>query len=91
MLTILNLFVCSLGGYVCVCRMAKMSESETKLMIRTQYVIWFCAFTVSGWSFAFFDEVNVVQLLLGVSIVAQLLLGAGAWRHNAPHYTRRLA
>lgn len=86
-LSLLNLFVCMFGGYVCICRMAKMSASETKLIIRWQYMLWFGLFSASGISWTYDQPATWIQLLMSGSIVTHLLLGLAAWRHGAPAYT----
>lgn len=85
--TILNLLVCLFGGYVCICRMAKMSARATKLTIRWQYMLWFGLFSASGISWTYDEPANFIQLLMSVSIVTHLLLGVAAWRNGAPAYT----
>lgn len=74
-----------------MCRMAKMSHTETKLEIRIQYMIWFCLFTLSGWSFIVGQPATVVQFLMSAAVGAHLMLGLPIWRWRAPDYTRRLA
>lgn len=86
---VLNLIVTSAGGYISLCRLARMSRSSTKLAIRWQYVIWFVALCASGWSFVLFDPADSIQLLLSMSIVAHLALGAPAWANDTPRYARR--
>src|SRR5690349_1285549 len=90
LLILANLAVCSLGGWICLCRMAKMSHSETKLEIRIQYTIWFALFSASSWSFALLGEwVSVIQFLMSCGILTYLAIGVPAWRWEAPEYSKR--
>jgi len=84
-----NLIVCSVGGWISICRMAKMSHSETKLAIRLQYMIWFCLFFLSGWSFLVGESATVVQFLMSCGVFGYLAIGFDVWRWRAPDYTRR--
>lgn len=86
---LLNFIVCTFGGYMTVCRQTMMSAS-TKMNVRLQYMIWFCAFCTSGWSFAFGDPAQIPQLMLSTMMAGAIYLGAAPWRHGAPHYTRRI-
>jgi hypothetical protein len=88
----LNFAVCTIGGFLSMCRMTKMSASATKPSIRWQYVCWFCAFVASGWSFLFDSGPTTSQVVVSLLMVCVLLLGLSAWRgHEAPEYTRRVA
>ena len=89
LVVILNWIVSSVGGYICMCRMSRMSESETKLQIRIQYMIWFSLFTVSGLSFLFGELATPVQLLMSFAVVAHLLIGIPVWRWETPAYTKK--
>lgn len=87
-LVLMNFFVCTTGGWIAMCRMSKMSQSDTKLMIRWQYVLWFCGFAISGWSFLFDNPASAAQLVMSCIMLATLAMGIGAWRNGAPTYTR---
>lgn len=85
----LNFIVCTFGGYVTVCRMTMMSV-HTKLTVRWQYTLWFCAFCASGWSFAFGDPAQIPQLMVSAMMACAIYIGATPWRNGAPDYTRRI-
>ena len=89
LLILANWWACTVGGWICLCRMAKMSHSETKLEIRLQYMIWFSLFAGSGWSFLFGERASPIQLLMSLAILVYLFLGISVWNHRAPPYTRR--
>lgn len=84
-----NWIACALGGWICLCRLSKMSESRTKLAIRWQYVLWFTFFAISGWSFAFGAIPSVVQLMLTATVAAALFLGMPAWFAGLPGYAKK--
>ena len=89
LVVLLNWIVSSVGGYICMCRMSRMSESETKLQIRIQYMIWFCLFTISGWSFLFGEHATPVQFIMSLAVVAHLMIGVPVWRWETPAYTKK--
>lgn len=87
-MVIFNLAMCFAGGYVCICRMAKMSAQTTKPVIRSQYVIWFGIFAASGISWTYGEPANSIQLLMGAGVLAHLLIGLSIWRRGTPEYAR---
>lgn len=89
LLILANLFVCSIGGWLCLCRMTKMNERETKFSIRFQYMLLFCFFSASGWSFVFGDYPTPIQLFQGALIASYILMGVPAWKGGQPSYARR--
>lgn len=89
LLILANFFVCSIGGWLCICRMTKMSYRETKLVIRWQYSLLFSFFAASGWSFLFGDWPTPIQLFQSAVIVSYVFMGVPAWKDGAPEYTRR--
>ena len=84
---VVNLLLCSVGGWVCICRMGMMTLP--KMAVRSQYVILFMLFAASGISWIYGESPTIVQVAMGAAILAHLLLGWGAWRHGAPRYTMR--
>lgn len=90
LLILANWAVCAFGGWICLCRMAKMSASTTKMEIRVQYSIWFALFAGSGWSFLFGEMASPVQLLMSVAVLASLVIGIPVWRSSGgPVYVRQ--
>jgi len=90
LLILANWAICTFGGWICLCRMAKMSASTTKIEIRLQYMIWFALFGASGWSFLFGERATPMQLLMSASVLAHLAIGVAVWRpQEGPLYTRR--
>lgn len=89
LLIVANLLVCSMGGWLCLCRMTKMSERETKLSIRFQYMLLFCFFSASGWSFIFGDQATTIQLFESAVIASYIVMGVPAWKGGQPSYARR--
>lgn len=85
---VMNLFICLIGGWVCVCRMAKMSMG-TKRTIRTQYMLWFSLFVASAISWTYDEPANLTQIAMGLVVLTHLVLGASAWRLGPPAYARR--
>lgn len=89
LLILANLGICLFGGYVCICRMGKMTGSETKPVIRAQYVLWMSLFVLSGISWTYESPANMAQLLVSSGMVGILALGVGAWRFGTPPHTWR--
>lgn len=89
MMVLLNFFICSMGGFITMCRMTKMSSSTTLLMVRWQHVLLFCVFCYSGWSFLFDTPATTPQIAVGVAMVLWLLLGSTQWRSGPPMHARR--
>jgi len=87
-LVIFNLLLCMLGGYLCICRM-KSTSHQTKPVIIARYVMWFALLVASGLSWLYGVPANVFQILLGLGVVADLMLGFKAWQRGAPKYTLR--
>ena len=89
LLILSNFLTCTMGGWICICRMKLMSHSETKMEVRAQYMIWFVIFASSGWSFVFGANPNVIQFMMSLGVLAHLLIGSSVWKQRAPDYTRR--
>ena len=85
----MNLLVCLFGGYICICRMGKMSAKETKPVIRAQYTLWMALFVASGLSWLYGYPATPPQTLLSAGIVLWLALGVSAWRFGTPPHTWR--
>jgi len=82
----LNLFVCSMGGFIVVCRL-KFITPRTKDSIRWHYVMWLTIFAWSGWSWTYGDVPGLSQLALSSAGLLQLILGSRPWKYGAPSYT----
>jgi len=89
MLILANLGACLFGIYICLCRMAKMSASETKPIIRAQYTVWVMVFSASGISWIYGYPATPIQILMAAGILAFFALSVGAWRFGAPPHTWR--
>lgn len=89
MLILANWIVCAAGGWLCLCRMTKMSGRGTKLAIRWQYTILFTIFFASGWSWIFGDPATFIQMFRAGLLVIYVAAGMPAWRHGQPEYARR--
>lgn len=87
LIVVTNFMACTMGGFVTMCRMTKMTAASTKLAIRWQYVMWYCAFAASGWSFAFGAPATEPQLIVSLLLLSGLLLGTAAWTNGAPAHT----
>lgn len=87
--TMLNLIVCVLGFWICLCRSKDMKASRTKAVIRYQYTGWAMMFVASGISFLWGERATSVQLAISCWVVAHLMIGWGAWRHGPPRYTEK--
>ncbi len=86
-LIVLNLLICSFGGYLCICRL-RVIDSKTKTPIRVRYVMWFTLFAASGISWLFDIPASLGQIVMALGVIADLGLGFNAWRRGAPNYTR---
>jgi len=87
LIIVTNLAICLVGLSVCVCRMAQMTQHETKLVIRVQYAIWTGFFVSSAISFTYDAPTTITQTFLSLAVVVHLMLGYNAWRVGAPSYT----
>lgn len=89
-MTITNLLLAVFGMYLCVCRMAKMRGSTTKLTMRWRYTIYFAALLASaiGWTDTGWSP-EWPQILLTAAVVADLVLGFHAWKDGIPDYARK--
>lgn len=85
----LNLIVCIAGILICIERMTEMSHTKTKLQIRVQYSLWFSLFIFSGFSWLFHDPADLTQLVMSLMILANLVIGNGAWRQGLPEYAHK--
>jgi apolipoprotein N-acyltransferase len=88
LLTAINFFICSLGGFCCICRLRIMGTS-TKKPIRFQYAIWFAVFFYSAFSWTYGDHPTGIQIVLGAAVLAHILLGFSAWRDGLPKYAKK--
>lgn len=88
-LVFMNLAVTSLGGWLCICRMTKMSHKTTKFSIRAQYAILFTVFAILGWGFLAGVHVNRLMILLGLMLVTYVAVGIPAWWKGVPLYAKR--
>ncbi len=88
-LVVLNLVVTSLGGWLCICRMTKMSQRTTKLAIRAQYAVLFTVFAALGWGFLVGVHVNRLLVLLALMLVFYVAMGIPAWWKGMPSYAKR--
>lgn len=86
-LIIPNLFVCLIGGYLCICRMRFIS-SETKKPIMLRYVMWFTAFAASGLSWLFGFPPSLFQIIMALCVIGDFGLGFKAWRYGPPQYSK---
>lgn len=82
----LNFLLCSVGGFIVVCRL-KFISPRTKESIRWHYVMWFTMFSWSGLSWTYGDVPGLSQLGLSAAGVFQLILGSRPWKYGAPDYT----
>lgn len=89
LLIVSNLLLALFGGWLCICRMAKMRGSTTKGVIRLQYMMWFAGFAADGGSWLYYQPANIPQLLMTIIIVATLLMGVDAWRERVPDYAMK--
>lgn len=87
-ITAVNFVLCLFGGWICVCRMDKMTAA-TKPAIKFQYELLFTVFVASGISWTYSEPATFGQLLMTAAVVAQLALGFRAWRSGPPDYTAR--
>lgn len=88
-MVLLNLLACSAGGFITMCRMTKMSSSSTRLVVRWQYVAFFCAFFYSGWSFLLTGPADPSQLMMSIVVAGWLLAGTDEWVSGLPRHARR--
>lgn len=86
-LSIINLCVCGLGVFICICRMGLMRGSVTKACFRYQYITWAMLLLCSGSSYLYHQPATPIQLALGTGILAHFALGYLAWREGPPTYT----
>ena len=72
-LTGINLFVCLVGVWICICRLNEMNKKDTVLVARQFYVVFTMLFISSGISFLWEIEASFLQLAQSGSILAYLI------------------
>lgn len=87
-LIVLNLLICSFGGYLCICRL-RVIGPQTKTPIRVRYVMWFTLFAASGISWLFGIPATLGQIVMALGVIADLALGFNAWKNGQPGYARQ--
>lgn len=88
-LIVVNLMASVMGGFGCLCRMTKMTATDTKFPIRAQACLWFVFFATSGWSFMFGCPPHKVQAILTALAFCATMIGVPAWYDRAPPYTHK--
>ncbi len=84
---VLNLILCSIPGLICVCRLGKMDGAKAEIRIR--YILWIAMLGTSAVAPSWLGiEVNAMQMLFPICVLADLALGFKAWRNGQPKYVR---
>lgn len=88
-LALANWGLCSLIGWACICRWARMSARTTRKDVRAYYMVLFGGALASGWAPVFWQEYpgpGAVGLAFGTLLV--LVGGSRDWKNGLPAYAR---
>ena len=89
LLAALNLFLCGLIGWACVCRMAKMWAETTRLLTRWAYAAMFTAAGLSGWQRALIGEWPTwPQVASSAALLLFMWSGTRAWKDGPPDFAK---
>lgn len=81
-----SIVVAVVGIWACACRLNVMSKKTTPVLVRGQFVLLLAGFASAG--LGIFWPAGVGLLLLMLSVIGFLLLGARRWRHGPPRDVR---
>lgn len=86
-LALLNLVLCAVIAWSCVCRITLMDARTTLAHFRAGYALLLVAATSSGLSPLLWGELpGPGQIGMALAILYVLGAGYGSWRHGVPDY-----
>jgi hypothetical protein len=88
-MSFVNWLACTGIGWVCLCRMHRMSQKTRPLFV-WNYAALFTGATACGWQPLLFREfAGWGDVLFAFAILSFLSSGRKAWKEQAPDYTTR--
>lgn len=88
-MSFINLLLCTGIGWICLCRMKRMS-THTRPVFVWNYAALFTGATACGFQPLLFREfAGWGDLLISAAILSFIAGGRRAWKEQAPDYTKR--
>lgn len=89
LMALANLLLCTSIGWICICRITKMTASTTRKATRLSYAGIFGAAFISGWSpWLLGDWAGWADISLASALLAHLLSSIHAWRNGLPDFAK---
>lgn len=86
-----NLVLCLMIMYACICRITPMSDRTTRTRFRVGYAVMFAGAASSGAAPVLWGEFpGRGDITLALAVLYVIGAGYGSWKHGVPDYAKRL-